>query len=279
MLLRRNLSEAVGFEGAGGPSHYSSLCSGFLFFWQPGSWSAFLGECGSTLVWSLRLEFAARAQRPDWWQTARLGRWSRKANERLLDVLCFSSIVFLAINKKHKICTLLFFPLLTDSSVVLNWIFADITVLLWPTNPFVSPSLHVIFHAYLMLNPTSLLSRCSVDFAGDWSAGSRLLLSQESASWGAGRFLRSPSLTLLSGRNPRAAIGVRGASSPVLLGSAPLISRLRRAQQLHSLSLLLRGPSWSPSTPPRHHGAVATATGWTVSRPHSVWLSCEDVTF
>ncbi|KAI9538558.1 hypothetical protein NQZ68_012210 [Dissostichus eleginoides] len=37
--------------------------------------------------------------------------------------------------------------------------------------------------------------RCSVDSAGDWSAGSPLLLSLESASWGAGSCV-PPSLSL-----------------------------------------------------------------------------------
>lgn len=68
----------------------------------------------------------------------------------------------------------------------------------------------------------------------------------------------------LSGQTQLPVIGVCRPST--LFGSAQLISLLRRAQQLHKIHLLPSDPS--QPTPPRRHGAVTTATRWTVSCPH-----------
>lgn len=146
------------------------------------------------------------------------------------------------------------------------------------------PTLHVICHAYLMLTfPLSLLSRCSVDLAGDWSAGSPLLLSLESGSWG-GRADSCVPLhsvwVFLSGQNQLPAIGVHGSSSPVLLGSAQLISWLRESAAAAQDSPSTNWSLPTPPTPPCHHGAVTTATRWTVSVWHTfrnMWLRYEDV--
>lgn len=91
---------------------------------------------------------------------------------------------------------------------------------------------------------------------------------------GGADFLRSPSLSLSlfgSGQNQPPAIGVRGSFLRALLGSAQLISLPRRAQQLQKIHRLPTGPS--QPTLPHHHGAVTTATRWTVSCRHaaSVW--------
>ena len=133
------------------------------------------------------------------------------------------------------------------------------------------PTLHVICHSYLILTLLfHLLSRCSVDLAGDRSAGSPLLLSLESASWGADSCVPLPQSESLFGQNLPAATGVSSRSLPVLLGSAQLISWLRRAQQLYKIHITF----WSlPAlrTLPRHHGAVTTATRWTVSCQHTFY--------
>lgn len=90
---------------------------------------------------------------------------------------------------------------------------------------------------------------------------------------GGADFLRSPSLSLSLfwwGHNQPPAIGVRSSFFRALLGSAQLISLLRRAQQLHKIHLLPTDPS--QPTLPRHHGAVTTATRWTVSCRHSLHM-------
>lgn len=94
-----------------------------------------------------------------------------------------------------------------------------------------------------------------------------------------GRFLRSPfsQSESLFGQNQPPAIGVRSSLARVAwISTAHLLTEESSCTTLTFYQLI---PP-APPTPPCHHGAVTTATRWTVSHRHTfhyMWLICVDV--
>lgn len=147
--------------------------------------------------------------------------------------------------------------------------------------------LHACCHAYLTLTLPPLSFRlcsfrCSVDSTGDWSAGSPLFSSLESAAGGGGRlsafplYLSPPRVASLTEQSKTArhwSTQHRPPSALALLGSVQLISSPRRAQQLRKTHLLPSDPS-QPSLP-RHNGAITTATRRIVSCHHTIIVTLQ----